>query len=361
MSGPTRTGFLLLDLHIVLTGNVAVGKSDFLGVAGATVTDNVAPVFNSGTTATAINENSGAGQVVYDVDATDPASIGGPSNPVTYGLGTAGGDEGAFSINGTTGAVTLTGNPNFETKSSYSFEVVATDAAGNATTQTVTVAINDVNEFAVTAPTDSNATANAIDENATGTVGLTAFASDADATTNTVSYSLVTDITGATAYSGPFSIDSSTGVVSLGTALDRETVGASQTLFVKAASTDGSSAVSQFTVAINDVNEFAVTAPTDSNATANAIDENATGTVGLTAFASDADATTNTVSYSLVTDITGATVTAARSRSTARLVWSRLARRLTVRRSALRQPLRQGGFVRTAPRRCPSLRWRSTT
>ena len=66
---------------------------------------------------------------------------------------------------------------------------------------------------------------------------------------------------GATAYSGPFSIDSSTGVVSLGTALDRETVGASQTLFVKAASTDGSSAVSQFTVAINDVNEFAVTAP----------------------------------------------------------------------------------------------------
>ena len=169
------------------------------------------------------------------------------------------------------------------------------------------MAINDVNEFDVTALTDSNATANAIDENATGTVGVTAFASDADATTNTVSYSLVTDITGATAYSGPFSIDSSTGVVSLGTALDRETDGASQTLFVKAASTDGSSAVSQFTVAINDVNEFDVTAPIDSNATANAIDENATGTVGLTAFASDADATTNTVSYSLVTDITGAT------------------------------------------------------
>ena len=119
----------------------------------------------------------------------------------------------------------------------------------------------------MTAPTDSNATANAIDENATGTVGLTAFASDADATTNTVSYSLVTDITGATAYSGPFSIDSSTGVVSLGTALDRETVGASQTLFVKAASTDGSSAVSQFTVAINDVNEAPVFAATSSTLT----------------------------------------------------------------------------------------------
>ena len=30
-----------------------------------------------------------------------------------------------------TGAVTLTGNPDFEAKSSYSFTVMATDAAGN--------------------------------------------------------------------------------------------------------------------------------------------------------------------------------------------------------------------------------------
>ena len=37
--------------------------------------------------------------------------------------------RGAFSINASTGAVTLTGNPNFETKSSYNFTVVATDAA----------------------------------------------------------------------------------------------------------------------------------------------------------------------------------------------------------------------------------------
>ncbi|MGE6101644.1 beta strand repeat-containing protein, partial [Aeromonas salmonicida] len=43
-----------------------------------------------------------------------------------------------------TGAVTLTGNPDHETKPSYSFTVVATDAAGNASEQLVTLAINDL-------------------------------------------------------------------------------------------------------------------------------------------------------------------------------------------------------------------------
>ena len=108
--------------------------------------DEVAPTFDSGTTAASIDENSGAGQLAYDTDATDPALDGGPSNPVSYALGTAGGDEGAFSINSSNGEVTLTGNPDYETKSSYSFEVVATDAAGNSNSQTVTLNINDVIE-----------------------------------------------------------------------------------------------------------------------------------------------------------------------------------------------------------------------
>ena len=44
--------------------------------------------------------------------------------------------------------------------------------------------LNDVDEFDVSAPVDTNAAANAVDENAAiGTVvGITAFASDADAT-----------------------------------------------------------------------------------------------------------------------------------------------------------------------------------
>ena len=52
----------------------------------------------------------------------------------------------AFAINGSTGAVTLTANPDYETQASYSFTVIATDAAGNASEQAVTLAITDVDE-----------------------------------------------------------------------------------------------------------------------------------------------------------------------------------------------------------------------
>ncbi|WP_429028769.1 hypothetical protein, partial [Aeromonas media] len=71
-------------------------------------------------------------------------------------------------------------------------EVTATSADGSSQAQTFTIAINDVDEFDVTTPTDTNAATDAVDENiAIGSlVGITAFASDADATTNAVTYSL---------------------------------------------------------------------------------------------------------------------------------------------------------------------------
>ena len=63
----------------------------------------------------------------------------------------------------------------------------------------------------VGAVTDSDATANAVNENATNgtTVGITAAASDADATTNTITYSL-DDAAG-----GRFAIDPVAGVVTV--------------------------------------------------------------------------------------------------------------------------------------------------
>ena len=65
---------------------------------------------------------------------------------------------------------------------------------------------------------------------------MTATASDADATTNTITYSL-DDNAG-----GRFAIDGSTGVVTVadGTLLDRE-VAASHNITVRATSADGSS------------------------------------------------------------------------------------------------------------------------
>ncbi|WP_342059993.1 cadherin repeat domain-containing protein, partial [Aeromonas sp. OTU364] len=73
-------------------------------------------------TAAALNENSGASQVVYTATADDSADI---SAGVTFSL--AGPDANKFTINATTGVVTLLGNPDHETQSSYSFSVLASD------------------------------------------------------------------------------------------------------------------------------------------------------------------------------------------------------------------------------------------
>ncbi|WP_429108128.1 beta strand repeat-containing protein, partial [Aeromonas media] len=67
---------------------------------------------------------------------------------VTFSL--AGTDANKFTINATTGAVTLLGNPDHETQSSYSFSVLASDGVNPATEQAVTLAVNNLDEVAPT-------------------------------------------------------------------------------------------------------------------------------------------------------------------------------------------------------------------
>jgi hypothetical protein len=66
-------------------------------------------------------------------------------------------------------------------------------------------------------------------------VGVTASASDADATTNSVSYSLVLDANGGAYTAGEFVVDASSGVLSVAGPIDRE-AGATRTVFVRATS-----------------------------------------------------------------------------------------------------------------------------
>jgi hypothetical protein len=80
---------------------------------------------------------------------------------VVYSL--SGADAALFSINSATGEVILLADADYESKSSYSFVVTATDGAGNHTDQTVTLAVNNLDEVAPTIT--SGATATAIDEN----------------------------------------------------------------------------------------------------------------------------------------------------------------------------------------------------
>ncbi|MFN9720382.1 MAG: beta strand repeat-containing protein, partial [Planctomycetota bacterium] len=146
-------------------------------------------------------------------------------------------------------------------------------------------------------PTDTDATLNNVDENVPvgTTVGITANAFDLDATTNTITYSLTSNVDEL------FAIDTNTGVVTTAAFINREVVGATRSITVRASSSDGSMAEQTFTIAINDLDEFDVTPIVDTNAVADSLAENsANGTlVGLTASASDGDATSNTIVYSL--------------------------------------------------------------
>ena len=115
--------------------------------------DEVAPTISSSSSATAINESSGAGQVIYTATSTDAGDIA--TGATSYAL--SGADANAFTINSTTGAVTLIADPNFEAKSSYNFTVVATDAASNSTTpKAVSLAINNRDEVAPTVTSGRN-------------------------------------------------------------------------------------------------------------------------------------------------------------------------------------------------------------
>ena len=228
--------------------------------------DEVAPIITSGPTATAINENSGAGQVVYTTSSTDTGDI---SAGVTYSLKSGVGDAAVLTINPNTGAVTLTANPNYEVKLSYSFTVLASDGVNTPTEKAVTLAINNLNDNPLSAVTDSNAALNSVVENATaGTVvGVTALATDLDSGA-VVSYSLLDNA------GGKFAIDSVTGVITVSSngALDYEKA-FSHNVIVSAASSDGSpNTTGIFRIDVTNLND---TAPVFTSGSTGSVDENA--------------------------------------------------------------------------------------
>ena len=102
----------------------------------------------------------------------------------------ADGSDAALSIDANTGAVTLATDPDQETQDQYSFAVIATDAAGNASAaQAVTLDISDLDD---TAPVVTSAdVADAINENSgAGQVIYTATADDSADVSGGVTFSL---------------------------------------------------------------------------------------------------------------------------------------------------------------------------
>ncbi len=253
---------------------------------------NDAP-FDLATTGLSIAENVANSSTVGKITRSDLDAGDTPSYSLVNNAG------GRFAINATTGEITVANGTllDYEAAISHNITVRITDLSGATYDEVFAINLIDLNEFAVTAPTDVNATANGVDENVTiGTVvGITASASDLDATTNTVTYSLF-DNDG-----GNFAIDANTGVVTTAMAIDRETLGSVRSITVQAASSDGSTATQSFDILINDLDEYDVGPVSDLDGAVNSVAEDATiGTaVGITAVSSDADATTNMITYTL--------------------------------------------------------------
>ena len=184
-----------------------------------------------------------------DVDAGDT---------VTYGLTDDAG--GRFAIDSVTGAVTVAAPLDFESNSSHSITVQASDGNGGTSSQTFVIGVTDVNE----APAVSDQ-AFEVDENqAAGAAVGTVVASDEDLPAQTLTYA-ITAGNGA----GLFAIDSLTGAITTTAPLDFETTPA-YALTVQV--DDGAGGVTSATVTIDvgDLNDTSTSGPDSLTGTAGA-------------------------------------------------------------------------------------------
>ena len=217
---------------------------------------------------------------------------------------------GLFTINPTTGAVTVAGALDYETATSHTITVKATSTDGDTNTQNFTISVTNVADNTPVL-TDNNSAANTVSESASvgATVGVTALATDAD--TGATINSIRPDCRGDT-----FAIDSSTGVVTVkdvgsgATGLNYESA-QSHTITVEATASDGQTSTKDYLINVTNVADNAVSTISDSDNSNthpnNSVAENAAvgDATNLTATATDADTGATIRAYELTDDAGG--------------------------------------------------------
>ena len=266
--------------------------------------DDTPPVVTSGTTGTNLAENSGSGQTVYTITATDAVGV------ESYAID--GTDASLLSVNSSTGVVSLTADPDYETRSSYSFTVTASDAAGNTSASTtVTFSITDKDEIPPVITSGTTGT-NLAENSGSGQTVYTITATDA---VGVESYAI--DGTDASL----LSVNSSTGVVSLTADPDYETRSSYSFTVTASDAAGNTSASTTVTFSITDKDEIppviTVTSGTDTVQIGSTwTDAGATADGGETVTSSGTVDTstvgTYTITYS-ATDAVGNTGTATRT------------------------------------------------
>ncbi|MCG9130099.1 cadherin repeat domain-containing protein, partial [Candidatus Poribacteria bacterium] len=246
---------------------------------------NEAPVFAPDAISRSVAENTAAGTNLGSaITATDPDA----GDSITYSIG--GTDAASFDIVSTSGQLQTKASLDYETKTSYSISVIATDSDDATDTIPVTISVTNVNE----APAFANeTTTRSVNEN-TGSgvnIGDAVSATDPD-TDDTLEYSL-----GGTD-AASFDIGSTNGQLRTKAALDYETK-TSYSVTVSVSDGNGGKDSIAVTINVNDVHEN--TAPSfASDSTTRSVAEN-TGSgvnIGDAVSATDPD-TDDTLEYTL--------------------------------------------------------------
>ncbi len=300
--------------------------------------ENNVPVFTEGSSTTrSIAENTDISTYFgTPITAIDP-----DGDTLTYSLN--GTDAKAFTVDSTTGQLQTSATLDYETKSSYSVTITASDGKGGITSIDVTINITDINETPVTTPineqpgnspineqpvpppinepvinnvpvfTEGSSTTRSIAENTASNVSIGDPISATDADEDTITYSL------GGIDANAFVFDSTNGQLKTSAALDYETK-PSYSVTVTASDGNGGSVAIAVTINITDIDETPVTPPlneqpgntpidepvvnnapvfTEGSSTTRSIAENtASGTdIGKPVAATDADG--DTLTYSL--------------------------------------------------------------
>ena len=200
------------------------------------------PQFINPPASVSMSESEVSGFVVATLSADD-ADIG-QNAIISFSLT----GSSLFSINSTSGVVTLVGSLDYETTTEYTVVVTASDGVSS-TQHTLTIGVLDENDNSPIFTMDPY-TASVAEHSNTSTSVVTVEANDADSgVLGEVTYSITNGNTGDV-----FTIDSMTGLVSVNNDIDRETTD-SYTLVVSAIDGGGRSTDATVTITITDIND----------------------------------------------------------------------------------------------------------
>jgi len=225
--------------------------------------DDEAPEFTSSNTFSADENQTSIGTVT----ATDADNLE-TSSTITFVV------SGSEIVIDSDGVLTFASPPDYETKTSYTTTITASDGASNSSTQSITVNINNLND---NYPAFTSTTNFSVDENQTAIGTVVASDADGDNITYSISGSEIT-------------IDSATGVISFTTAPDYET---KTSYAATVTSSDGTNSTTQdITVSINNLNDNSPIFTSDATFSA-AENQTAIGTAAVT------DADGDSISFSV--------------------------------------------------------------